>query len=411
MLSKLSLIKLHTACCLTASLFPLGISVSSADTNDSPPPSPTTQFLGVSSCASSHCHGSAKPRSSTPVLQNEFFTWYKRDNHSKAYRSLLTAEAIAIASHLDIGAPEKAHQCLQCHATNAPKEMQGERFTTSDGVGCESCHGAAGNWIKSHVEKGTDHARNVSHGLRDIVPPAARVSLCISCHAPTSENGLTHKLYGAGHPRIEFEIDSYESVMPRHWRQDDDYRERKSPANRVQTWLIGQVILAENFTHRQNQAHLNRDFSHYQCYSCHHDFSKKQFLWRNYHGKPGEPPLNDAPLYILATALGKDVEYIQNNLPTLKKELSSEPKIEQRARNMVVALLKSLTKAENFSFQYCEQAIMGISVLLTEMKDAGSEINLKVEEERLYEEIHSAELADPERLKQIAKAALKKLDL
>jgi hypothetical protein len=289
--------------------------------------------------------------------------------------------------------------------------MQGERFTTSDGVGCESCHGAAGNWIKSHVEKGTDHARNVSHGLRDIVPPAARVSLCISCHAPTSENGLTHKLYGAGHPRIEFEIDSYESVMPRHWRQDDDYRERKSPANRVQTWLIGQVILAENFTHRQNQAHLNRDFSQYQCYSCHHDFSKKQFLWRNYHGKPGEPPLNDAPLYILATALGKDVEYIQNNLPTIKKELSSEPKIEQRARNMVVTLLKSLTKAENFSFQYCEQAIMGISVLLTEMKDAGSEINLKVEEERLYEEIHSAELADPERLKQIAKAALKKLDL
>jgi len=409
MVIKLSIRTLHTACCLTPLFLAIGIPISFAETNESPPPSTTPRFLGVSSCASSHCHGSAKPRSSTPVLQNEFFTWYKRDNHARAYRSLLTPEAIAMASHLGIGAPEKAHDCLQCHTTNAPKEMQGERFTVSDGVGCESCHGAAGNWIKSHVEKGTNHTRNVSQGLRDIVPPVARTSLCISCHAPTAENGLTHRLYGAGHPRVEFEIDSYESVMPRHWRQDDDYRERKSPANRVQAWLIGQVILAESFAHRQNQAHLNRDFSLYQCYSCHHDFSKKQFLWRNYHDKPGEPPLNDSPIYILSTALGRDPESIQKNLAHLKRELSSDPNITERPRNMLVALLKSLTKAENFSFQYCEQAIMGISVLINEMRDAGSELNLKAFEESLYREVQSADRANPERLKQTAKAALKKL--
>jgi hypothetical protein len=76
---------------------------------------------------------------------------------------------------------------------------------------------------------------------------------------------------------------------------------------------------------------------------------------------------------------------------------------------MLVALLKSLTKAENFSFQYCEQAIMGISVLINEMRDAGSELNLKAFEESLYREVQSADRANPERLKQTAKAALKKL--
>lgn len=76
---------------------------------------------------------------------------------------------------------------------------------------------------------------------------------------------------------------------------------------------------------------------------------------------------------------------------------------------MLIALLKSLTSAETFSFQYCEQAIMGISVLIAEMRDAGSKINLKAEEERLYIEVQSADRADPQRLKKIASAALKKL--
>ena len=409
MVRELSIIKFYNARCSTVLLLAFAISFNLSKVNATPPPSSTPRFLGVSSCASSHCHGSATPRSTTPVLQNEFFTWYKRDNHAKAYRSLLTAEARAIASHLGIRAPENAPQCLQCHTTNVPKEAQGEKFTISDGVGCESCHGAAENWIKSHVEKGTDHARNVSQGLRDIVPPAARVSLCISCHSPTSDNGLTHRLYGAGHPRVEFEIDSYESVMPRHWKQDDDYRERKSPGTRTQTWLIGQITLAENFIHRQNQPNLHRDFSLYQCYSCHHDFSKQQFLWKDYHGKPGEPPLNDAPLHILATALGTDSEYIQKNLTTLKNELSASTITKERTQSMLVALLTSLTNAKNFSFQYCEQAIMGISVLLTELQEAGSEINLKAEEQKLYREVQSADRADPERIKIIARAALGKL--
>lgn len=409
MFSKILISKLSNACCFTVLLLAFGISYAAAQTNATPTPSSKALFLGVSSCASSHCHGSATPRLTTPVLQNEFFTWYKRDNHAKAYRSLLTTEARAMASHLGIRAPEKDSQCLQCHTTNAPKDQQGERFINSDGVGCESCHGAAGSWIKSHVEKGTSHARNVSHGLQDIVRPADRVSLCMSCHAPTLDNGLTHRLYGAGHPRVEFELDSYESVMPRHWRQDDDYQERKSPATRVQTWLIGQIILAENFIHRQNQPKLNRDFSLYQCYSCHHDFSKKQFLWRDYHGKPGEPPLNNAPLYILATVIGASPEYIQKSLATLKKELSESPVTKERTRSMLVALLTSLTNAKNFSFQYCEQAIMGISVLISELRDAGTGIKLEAEEQKLYTEVQSAERADPERIRNIALTALAQL--
>jgi hypothetical protein len=43
------------------------------------------------------------------------------------------------------------------------------------------------------------------------------------------------------------------------------------------------------------------------------------------------------------------------------------------------------------------------------MKEEGSEINLKFEEEKLYREVQSFDHADPERLKHIALAALEKV--
>lgn len=374
-----------------------------------PTSSESPRFLGVSSCASSHCHGSAKPRSSTSVLQNEFFIWYKHDAHSKAYRSLLTGEAKAMASHLGVSAPEKAPECLNCHATNAPEKQRGERFALSDGVGCESCHGAAERWIQAHVEKDTNHQRNIAEGLRDIVQPEQRVSLCISCHAPTRENGFTHRLYGAGHPRIEFEIDSYESVMPRHWRKDSDYVKRKSPATPAQSWLIGQTLLAENLLNRQRSVEKKADFSIYQCYSCHHDFEKKEYLWKNYHGTPGEPPVNEVALQIVATALGKSNDEVKRDLKAIRQELNDASISRNRAEEMIISLLRSLTRPEYFSFQYCEQAIMGISVLLTELREIGCNIDLKKEEQLLYAQVSSASRADPTIVRKIAETALKKV--
>ena len=54
--------------------------------------------LGVASCATSFCHGSASKRSENNVFQNEYHTWLKGgDKHSGAYRLLLDKPAKRIA--------------------------------------------------------------------------------------------------------------------------------------------------------------------------------------------------------------------------------------------------------------------------------------------------------------------------
>ena len=56
--------------------------------------------LGVSSCASSTCHGSIQPREATKVLQNEYVVWSRMDSHSRAYKTLLSKESQWIAKNL-----------------------------------------------------------------------------------------------------------------------------------------------------------------------------------------------------------------------------------------------------------------------------------------------------------------------
>ena len=140
-------------------------------------------FMGPGSCSSSNCHGDIKPRNSSNVLQNEYTTWSKHDRHSKAYLTLLNQDSKTIASNLGITDASKAPLCLSCHATYVEEASQkGERFRLEDGVACESCHGAANGWLKTHAEIGSTHADNVKNGLTDLVPLDARASLCLSCH-------------------------------------------------------------------------------------------------------------------------------------------------------------------------------------------------------------------------------------
>ena len=81
-------------------------------------------YQGVGSCASSNCHG--QPHANTTlegrILHDEFSIWYTYDRHSKAFSALLTAEGKKIASNLSINEPDKDARCINCHATNAPKD-------------------------------------------------------------------------------------------------------------------------------------------------------------------------------------------------------------------------------------------------------------------------------------------------
>lgn len=267
------------------------------------------KHLGIKTCSGSTCHGATRPLKGSPVLQNEFFTWKRKDQHSKAYRHLKNDQSRQIAKNLRLKKP--AHQskiCLDCHADNVPRHKQGKRFQISDGVSCESCHGGAKRWIGSHISGEDSHQSNIDHGLFPTEDPVQRARLCLSCHFGNHEKFATHEIMGAGHPRISFELDTYTTTQPKHYKIDKDYFKRKTVADGTQIWVIGQAVAVGLFLDKISTesnlvtAGLFPELSLFDCQSCHHAMKKVQ--WTGHTGlKPGVVRLNDGHFVLLRHAI------------------------------------------------------------------------------------------------------------
>ncbi len=260
--------------------------------------------LGAVNCASSTCHGSTIPWHSSNVLQNEYTTWIRLDPHSQAYNTLLNEDSKRIAKNL--GLKEPAHEakiCLDCHAHNPAPNRRGERFILSEGVTCESCHGPSEKWIASHTVKDVRHADNIRNGLYPTSRPADQARLCLSCHFGDESRFVTHRIMGAGHPRMSFEISTFAALEPAHYRVDRDYIDRKGANNAVQLWAIGQVIAAQTFLETLADPKRSRDGMFpelvlFDCHSCHHSMTDKR--WTPRLGlPPGVVRLNDSSLLMV----------------------------------------------------------------------------------------------------------------
>ena len=197
------------------------------------------KHMGVATCSNSVCHGASQPFKDSNVWQNEFARWQEYDPHAtKAYQALQSAEGQAIARKLGLGDATQAQVCLDCHTDNTPVSMRGERFQIGDGVGCEACHGGSELWLSSHADKGVSHADNLAKGLYPTEDPVKRAELCLSCHMGVPERMITHRIMGAGHPRLSFELDTFTWINP-HYEIDDDYIARKGDFNGVRDWGVG----------------------------------------------------------------------------------------------------------------------------------------------------------------------------
>ena len=128
------------------------------------------KHLGVATCAGSTCHGSTRPFADSRIRQDEYFIWQRKDAHARAYDTLRSERSQSIARKLGVADAATAPRCLVCHADNVPEAQRGERFQLSDGIGCETCHGASEHWIGPHTagyiqRKGPqDPARNWAAG-------------------------------------------------------------------------------------------------------------------------------------------------------------------------------------------------------------------------------------------------------
>ncbi len=273
------------------------------------------QYEGVASCSGSTCHGRAEGNGAV-VRQDEIATWQEPSSpsgaHSRAYAVLGSPRSRQIARSLGIGAPTSAPACLGCHSTYVSQAARGPRFQTSDGIGCETCHGPAQNWLAAHYAAPATHAGNVANGLTPLERPQTRAKVCLDCHYGSEKTGqfVTHSMMAAGHPRISFELDLF-SALQQHHDEDADYVQRKGRSDSVRLWAVGQAEAVRRSTDLYAQPKFGMrgafpEFYFLDCHSCHRtitDGPARKLTFETNSGRPipfGNPPYNDENIIMLS---------------------------------------------------------------------------------------------------------------
>ncbi|HST37091.1 MAG TPA: multiheme c-type cytochrome [Allosphingosinicella sp.] len=271
-------------------------------------------YVGVATCGGTTCHGRSR-NDGAVVRQDEIQLWQDPATaagaHSRAWAVLRDDRSREIGRRLGIGDPSAAPMCLGCHAT--PAGRRGVRFQTSDGVGCESCHGAASDWLPIHYTVGGTHAANLARGLVPLENPRARAERCLDCHFGSAREGqfVTHRIMAAGHPRISFELDLF-STLQQHHDLDGDYRQRKGSIDGTRMWATGQAMALERalglFASARGSEGMFPEFYFFDCHSCHRQISDDPRFRPAALANPGRPipsgmpPFNDENMIMLTAA-------------------------------------------------------------------------------------------------------------
>jgi hypothetical protein len=291
-------------------------------------PGEAGKYSGPGSCASSNCHGGVQPKGLVRIAQNEYSIWAAQDKHSHAYTVLSNPTSIRMGKILGLEqAPNKSDKCLACHALNVRSEQRAQTFQSiDDGVSCESCHGPAAGWLGPHTLKNWSHEQSLKLGMYDTRDLAKRSERCLTCHLGTPEKEVDHIMIAAGHPDLTFELESFSSSMPRHWRP----AQNASPWLTVQEVAVGQAVQLREGLHRLDRRASGPnwpEYSEYECFACHHSLTKPEASWRQelgYDGRvPGAPAWNPAR-YVVFRRIAEAVD------PSTATQLVAElNKIEQ----------------------------------------------------------------------------------
>ena len=313
------------------------------------------KHLGVVNCANSLCHGSVSTWKDSHILQTEYVTWSRVDkHHTRAYSVLLEDRSRRIARNLGMKeAPHQAKLCLDCHAHNPPPDRRDERFKVTDGVSCEACHGPAEGWIKAHTAPDATHADNVKRGLYPTSDPVALARLCLSCHFGNRDKFVTHRMMGAGHPRMSFELDTFAQTQPPHFVADADWQRRKGDFDAVRLWAIGQAVAATETLEvlldpRRSRDGLFPELVIFDCHACHHPMSELRWTPRT-HPSPGRIRLNDSAFLMLRQIVrralpGEEANLFAQRVSELHRAVAGDGGEPMEAARALRAMLQSITE-------------------------------------------------------------------
>jgi len=268
------------------------------------------KYSGPGSCAASNCHGSVTARTATSVRQNEYSVWATQDKHGRAYSVLSNAVSLRMGKILKLPTPpNQADKCRACHTLNVAASFRAQTFQSEEGVSCENCHGPAVGWLGPHTTRGWTREQSIKLGQYETRDLLSRSERCMSCHVGTAEKRVDHQMIAAGHPDLTFELDTFSTVMPRHWK----FPPEGDPWAGVQEWGIGQAVQLREVLNRLSRSAAGKswpEFAELDCFACHHSLTAPQDSWRQARGygarNPGTPPWN-ASRYVAFRHLAEQV--------------------------------------------------------------------------------------------------------
>jgi hypothetical protein len=156
----------------------------------------------------------------------EIETW-KKTPHFQTFLTLhRNPEAKKIAERLGIQSFKSDSRCIQCHYT---MQHQGGSLEAISGISCESCHGAAKNWVNVHYDYGGANItrdqespahrlqrlrESISQGMRNPINVYLLAQSCYRCHTVPDEELVNVGGHKAG--SLDFEIVSWSQGLVRH---------------------------------------------------------------------------------------------------------------------------------------------------------------------------------------------------
>jgi hypothetical protein len=180
---------------------------------------------------------------------------WKDTHHFETVNSMHRSDrAQGIAEKLGLKTIKRDSVCLECHYTQQAKAGQAEVVA---GVSCESCHGAARDWLDVHNDFGgkgvTQESESPEHRARRIEQsiakgmhrpdrPYALVSMCFSCHNVPEEKLVN---VGGHQPGSVFELVSWLEGEVRHNYATGNRNREDSPERKRVLYVLGQMVALE----------------------------------------------------------------------------------------------------------------------------------------------------------------------
>lgn len=177
-----------------------------------PPQCDPAKVIGPMRCAA--CH------------ENEVRVWLQTP-HAKTLEDLHRRPAAnSIAAKMGIRSIKRGDVCLDCHYTS---QTVSDKNQVIAGVSCESCHGAALDWVTLHndyggptvlksqesaAHKAQRRELSITHGMRNPSNVYLVARSCLQCHSVPNEKLVNIGGHGAGN--LEFEMVSWSQGINRH---------------------------------------------------------------------------------------------------------------------------------------------------------------------------------------------------